>query len=77
MGSELAPDGRAAAREFDERYRLGSPEYNSYLQRLHEGMPVVAREIALVGKSKDDAILAQTAAVAEYVRQDCEVAYGS
>ncbi|AWI32699.1 hypothetical protein [Streptomyces tirandamycinicus] len=77
VGSEMADTGRDSAREFDRDFKPGSPEYASFMQRYQEGLPPLTRDIKLKGVSEDDAILAQTAEVAKYVRQDCEVAYGS
>ncbi|MFF9806996.1 hypothetical protein ACF1G5_18070 [Streptomyces coeruleorubidus] len=75
INAEVSDESSRLAREFDKTFLPGSPEYDSFTQRFQEGFPALTREIKLNGRDEEEALTEQTAAVSEFVRQDCTVAY--
>ncbi|MGV9588313.1 hypothetical protein [Streptomyces tendae] len=73
--AEVTEDQLQAARDFDRTYLPGNPEYDSYIQRLQEGMPTITQAITVGGRDREEVLLEQTADVSEFVKQDCTVAY--
>ncbi|MCX4576510.1 hypothetical protein OHB41_25725 [Streptomyces sp. NBC_01571] len=75
INAGIGDESSQLAREFDKTYLPGSPEYDSFIQRFQEGVPVLTKEIALKKRDREEVLIEQTAEVSKFVKQDCTVAY--
>ncbi|MFJ5156301.1 hypothetical protein ACIQCF_33035 [Streptomyces sp. NPDC088353] len=75
VNTEVREDAPEFARTFDSAFTVGTPEFNSYIQRWGEGLQPLMQEIAINHRDKEEAVTEQLGQVAEFVRQDCTVAY--